>query len=69
MLTGALTSMTREEASDELRALGAKVVGSGSTQTTVLVAGPGAGGKLDKAETLGVEIIDEAALLELLECR
>jgi DNA ligase (NAD+) len=40
-----------------------------STQTTVLVAGPGAGGKLDKAETLGVEIIDEAALLELLECR
>jgi len=68
VLTGALTSMTRDEASDKLRALGAKVVGSVSTQTTVLVAGPGAGGKLDKAETLGVEIIDEAALLELLEC-
>ena len=69
VLTGALTTMTRDEASDKLRALGAKVVGSVSAKTTVLVAGPGAGGKLDKAETLGVEIIDEVALMELLGCR
>ena len=40
-----------------------------SAKTTVLVAGPGAGGKVNKAEHLGVEIIDEAALVELLECR
>ena len=69
VLTGALTTMTRDEASDKLRALGAKVVGSVSAKTTVLVAGPGAGGKLDKAETLGVEIIDEVALMRLLGCR
>ena len=69
VLTGALTTMTRDEASDKLRALGAKVVGSVSAKTTVLVAGHGAGGKLDKAETLGVEIIDEVALMELLGCR
>jgi len=69
VLTGTLTKMTRDEASDKLRALGAKVVGSVSAKTTVLVVGLGAGGKLDKAEALGVEIIDEAGLMELLECR
>lgn len=69
VLTGTLTKMTRDEASDKLRALGAKVVGSVSAKTTVLVVGLGAGGKLDKAEALGVEIIDEASLMELLGCR
>ena len=68
VLTGTLTTMTRDEASDKLRSLGAKVVGSVSAKTTVLVAGPGAGGKLKNAETLGVEIIDEIALKELLGC-
>ena len=69
VLTGTLTTMTRDEASYKLRSLGAKVAGSVSAKTTVLVAGPGAGGKLDKAEALGVEIIDEVGLMELLGCR
>ena len=66
VLTGTLESMTRDEASEKLRALGAKVSGSVSTKTNVLVAGPGAGSKLTKAESLGVDIIDEAALIALL---
>ena len=66
VLTGALESMTRDEASDKLRALGAKVSGSVSAKTTMLVAGPGAGSKLTKAESLGVDVIDEAALIALL---
>ncbi len=66
VLTGTLESMTRDEASEQLRALGAKVSGSVSAKTNVLVAGPGAGSKLTKAESLGVDIIDEAALIALL---
>ena len=67
VLTGTLESMTRDEASDKLRALGAKVSGSVSATTTVLVAGPGAGSKLSKARDLGVTVMDEAALMELFE--
>jgi len=67
VLTGTLESMTRDEASDRLRALGAKVSGSVSTKTTVLVAAPGAGSKLSKAKDLGVTVMDEAALTELFE--
>ena len=66
VLTGTLESMTRDEASEKLRALGAKVSGSVSAKTNALVAGPGAGSKLTKAESLGVDIIDEAALIALL---
>ena len=66
VLTGTLESMTRDEASEKLRALGAKVSGSVSAKTNALVAGPGAGSKLIKAESLGVDIIDEAALIALL---
>ena len=66
VLTGTLESMTRDEASEKLRALGAKVSGSVSAKTNVLVAGLGAGSKLTKAESLGVDIIDEAALIALL---
>jgi DNA ligase (NAD+) len=58
--------MTRDEASDKLRALGATVSGSVRAKTTMLVAGPGAGSKLTKAESLGVDVIDEAALIALL---
>ena len=66
VLTGTLESMTRDEASEKLRALGAKVSGSVSAKTNVLVVGLGAGSKLTKAESLGVDIIDEAALIALL---
>ncbi len=67
VLTGTLEAMTRDEARDKLRQLGAKVAGSVSARTHQVVAGPGAGSKLDKATSLGVPIMDEAALLELLE--
>jgi DNA ligase (NAD+) len=67
VLTGSLDAMSREEAKDKLQHLGAKVAGSVSKNTSVVVAGPGAGSKLDKAEALGIAILDEAALLELLE--
>jgi len=66
VLTGSLESMTRDEGKERLQALGAKVAGSVSKKTATVVAGPGAGSKLDKAEELGVEVIDEAAFLERL---
>lgn len=67
VLTGTLEAMTRDEAKDKLRQLGAKVAGSVSGKTDQVVAGPGAGSKLDKANSLGVPVMDEAALLDLLE--
>ncbi len=67
VLTGTLESMTRDEARARLTALGAKVAGSVSKKTTQVVAGPGAGSKLDRAEALGVPVMDEAALIALLE--
>ncbi|MEM0955027.1 MAG: NAD-dependent DNA ligase LigA [Pseudomonadota bacterium] len=67
VVTGTLDSMSRDEAKAQLQSLGAKVAGSVSKNTTRLVAGPGAGSKLAKAESLGVEVIDEAALLALLQ--
>jgi DNA ligase (NAD+) len=67
VLTGKLESLTREEGTEALQALGAKVAGSVSARTTVLVAGPGAGSKLKRAEALGVEVIDEQALLARLD--
>lgn len=67
VLTGTLESMTRDAAQARLEARGAKVSGSVSKKTTCVVAGPGAGSKLAKAETLGVKVIDEAALLALLD--
>lgn len=66
VLTGTLESMSRDAAADALRALGAKVSGSVSAKTTVVVAGPGAGSKLTKATELGIQVIDERALLEVL---
>jgi DNA ligase (NAD+) len=66
VLTGTLEALSREEAREQLQRLGAKVAGSVSGKTTVVVAGPGAGSKLDKARSLGLTILDENAFLDLL---
>lgn len=66
VLTGTLETMTRDEARAALQALGAKVSGSVSKKTSCVVAGPGAGSKLDKATELGVKVIDEQGLIDLL---
>ena len=66
MLTGSLSAMTRDEAGARLEALGAKVAGSVSKKTDFVVAGESAGSKLDKARSLGIEVWDEARLLEYL---
>lgn len=66
VLTGKLESMSREEAAAKLEALGARVAGSVSKKTSFVVAGDDAGSKLDKAKSLGLEILDEAGLLRRL---
>ena len=66
VLTGNFEAMKRSDAKKLLEALGAKVTGSVSKKTDLVVAGPGAGSKLTKAQDLGVKVIDESDLLELL---
>ena len=66
VLTGTLPSMTREEASKSVEALGGHVSGSVSKKTDYVVAGSEAGSKLDKAKELGVKIIDEAEFKKML---
>lgn len=66
VLTGTLTEMTRDEAKKALLARGAKVTGSVSKKTSYVVVGDNAGSKATKAEQLGVEILSEAALIELI---
>ncbi|MBI3094770.1 MAG: NAD-dependent DNA ligase LigA [Rhodocyclales bacterium] len=67
VLTGALPTLTRDAAKDMIEALGGKVAGSVSKKTDYVVAGSDAGSKLDKAQALGVTILDESQFRELLK--
>ena len=67
VVTGSLTSMSRQQAQEKLRALGTKSASSVSKKTDYVVAGPNAGSKLDKAHKLGIEIVDESQLLDWLK--
>jgi DNA ligase (NAD+) len=67
VLTGALPTLTRDEAAQKIRDRGGKVSGSVSKKTDFVVAGADAGSKLDKAQELRIAILDEAGLLKLLE--
>lgn len=66
VLTGSLTILSRDEAKDRLTALGAKVSGSVSKKTDLVIAGEAAGSKLAKAQELGITVIDEAEMIRLL---
>ncbi|MDB5879309.1 MAG: ligA, partial [Variovorax sp.] len=67
VITGTLPTLSRDEAKDKLEASGAKVAGSVSKKTDYVVAGAEAGSKLEKANLLGVKVIDEGGMLEILE--
>ena len=66
MLTGTLESLTREEATARIEALGGRVSGSVSRKTSFVVVGADPGSKAEKARTLGVETLDEAAFCRLI---
>ncbi|HGN1705645.1 TPA: NAD-dependent DNA ligase LigA [Providencia rettgeri] len=66
VLTGSMSVLTRDEAKDKLVALGAKVAGSVSKKTDMVIAGEAAGSKLTKANELGIPVIDEGELIRLL---
>ena len=67
VLTGTLPDLTREQATQRILEQGGKVTGSVSKKTSYVVAGASPGSKLEKAERLGVPVIDEAGLLSLLD--
>ena len=67
VLTGTLETLARNAAKAFLLALGAKVAGSVSAKTTKVVAGPGAGSKLEKAQQLGLTVLEEKDLITLLK--
>jgi DNA ligase (NAD+) len=67
VLTGELEQMDRRAAMEKLESLGAKVVGSVSKKTDIVIAGPGAGSKLAKAQELGVPVWDEAQFMAAIE--
>ena len=66
VLTGTLPTLKREEAEQKILAMGGKVSGSVSKKTSYVLAGAEAGSKLEKAQALGVAVIDEAAFLAML---
>jgi DNA ligase (NAD+) len=66
VLTGTLPSMTREAATEAIERLGGKVTGSVSRKTSYVVVGADPGSKAEKAKSLGVETLDEAAFLRLI---
>jgi DNA ligase (NAD+) len=69
VITGTLQSMSREDATAALERLGAKVTNSVSKKTTGVIVGAEPGSKAEKAQTLGVPMLDESAFLELIESR
>ena len=67
VLTGTLPTLSREEASAMIRGEGGKVTSSVSKSTDFVLAGEKAGSKLEKAKSLGIEIIDEEKLIKMIE--
>lgn len=67
VITGTLSTMGRDDATQMLQALGARVSGSVSSKTKCVVAGEKAGSKLEKAEKLGVRVMTEAEFLEFMQ--